>query len=127
MAFKKQLQLDSDYTAECIRLRSYRVDYDTQEAFGILKIYKDAAVAARGSKTATHQVMKVRLFGPAFAAYFGKAAKAAAKEAGLSIEAEALLYRAAKEHPELTWSDFDKPDPADPTKIIRGLQGAEDA
>lgn len=122
MAFKKKLNLDSDYIAESIRLRSHRIDKDTREALGIFKIYKDS----NATTAATHQVMKVRLLGPAFDAYFSKAAKAAAKAAGQSIETEAILYRAAKERPELTWSDFDKMDPADPTKLIRGLHGAQD-
>lgn len=101
--FKNAIVLPSGYTAEVVRLVSYRVDHEAREASGTFKVFKDEAA----EQAATHQVIRLRLRGADFDAAFGKMAKELAMLAGLSIEAEAILYRTVKAAPGLAYSDFD--------------------
>jgi hypothetical protein len=125
MAFKKNIDLGNGYSVNVIRFRVRRVDEDAREAFAIGKFYKDEAAAAANAP-ATQQALKIRLKGAAFDAFFGKEAMAAAKKAGLDVDDRAIFYRAAKARPDLTWSDFDRPDPSNPGKVLRTAQGALD-
>jgi hypothetical protein len=110
MALKKTVQLPSGYTAEYIRLRTFHVDLDKHEVSAVFKFYKDATTAQAGGHPATHQEMRLRASGNVFDDYLSKQAKVDAAKADKTLEIEAILYRMATEHPELTWCDFDTPD-----------------
>lgn len=126
MAFLKDLSLPSGFTASYIRLGRRAVDPDAREATAQFRIYKDAEAAARSAgrspleAVATDKVIKLRLVGEDFDRFFAKGRRNPAESD------EAIFYRAARELPGCSWSDFDAPDPEHPERAKSVLSQAED-
>ena len=106
MAFKKTVQLASGYPAEYFRLVRYELDYEAKTLSATFRVFKDEASAKAGSSPATHQEVRLRLEQVNFDRYFSKESKKIQKELGISIEAEAIIYRAARDEPVIADPDF---------------------
>lgn len=120
MGFLKDTPLPSGFTAGYISIGPYMVDRHRREAQAKFQFYKDKATATGNGKTACDKIAVLELKGADFDRWFGKVAKEAARAAGLTIDAEAIFYRAAKV--EKIVCDFGEIDPASPghRKLFKG-------
>lgn len=96
MSLIKTIVLPSGYTAEYIRLDSFRWERANREVSASFQVYKDAASATVG-EPATPKIIRLRVVGPAFTQYFGPVALANANQDIIS-----LLYAALKQTSGMT-------------------------
>jgi hypothetical protein len=107
MALKKSISLANGYVAEYLRIEELVISRRRRLASAVCLLYKDQeTAAAERPMPATPQELGIRLEGALFTRYFSAAAKVEAVAAGLSLEAEAIFYRAIDENPQLTVGDF---------------------